>query len=103
MTTLPIQVEEEVKTAVRILNGERPQDIPISESRKEYVVDWNTMKQIGLSKDRIPAHYKIVNIPFSDAYPLLWGVVVASLFLFLIILLAYFWWLYLREQARKKQ
>lgn len=103
MTTLPIQVEEEVKTAVRILNGERPQDIPISESRKEYVVDWKTMKQIGLSKDKIPANYTIVNIPFSDEYPLLWGVTVASLFLFLIILLAYFWWLYLREQARKKQ
>lgn len=51
ITSLPIQVEEEVKTAVRILHGASPSDIPIVESRKEYVVDWNTMTQIGLSKE----------------------------------------------------
>ncbi len=103
ITLLPIQVEEEVQAAVRILRGESPSDIPITESRKEYVVDWEAMKQIGLDKEEIPVHYKIANIPFSDEYPLLWGVTVASLFLLLVILLAYLWWLYLREQARKKQ
>ena len=71
ITSLPIQVEEEVKTAVRILHGASPSDIPIVESRKEYVVDWNTMTQIGLSKESIPANYRIINIPFRDEYPLL--------------------------------
>ena len=69
ITSLPIQVEEEVKTAVRILHGASPSDIPIVESRKEYVVDWNTMTQIGLSKESIPAKYRIINIPFRDEYP----------------------------------
>ena len=68
ITSLPIQVEEEVKAAVRILHGASPADMPIVESRKEYVVDWNTMTQIGLSKESIPAKYRIINIPFSDKY-----------------------------------
>ena len=38
ITSLPIQVEEEVKAAVRILHGASPADMPIVESRKEYVV-----------------------------------------------------------------
>lgn len=101
--SLPIQVEEEVKTAVRILHGASPSDIPIVESRKEYVVDWNTMTQIGLSKESIPAKYRIINIPFRDEYPFLWGALVASFVLFLILLFASLWWLYLREQMRKKQ
>lgn len=103
ITSLPIQVEEEVKTAVRILHGASPSDIPIVESRKEYVVDWNTMTQIGLSKESIPAKYRIINIPFRDEYPFLWGALVASFVLFLILLFASLWWLYLREQMRKKQ
>ena len=103
ITSLPIQVEEEVKAAVRILHGASPADMPIVESRKEYVVDWNTMTQIGLSKESIPAKYRIINIPFSDKYPLLWGISVASFILILIILFASLWWLYLREQMRKKQ
>ena len=103
ITSLPIQVEEEVKTAVRILHGASPSDIPIVESRKEYVVDWNTMTQIGLSKESIPANYRIINIPFRDEYPFLWGALVASFVLFLILLFASLWWLYLREQMRKKQ
>ena len=70
ITSLPIQVEEEVKAAVRILHGASPADMPIVESRKEYVVDWNTMTQIGLSKESIPAKYRIINISFSDKYPL---------------------------------
>lgn len=34
--------------------------MPIVESRKEYVVDWNTMTQIGLSKESI-----LINIVLS--------------------------------------
>ena len=75
-----------MKAAVRILHGASPADMPIVESRKEYVVDWNTMTQIGLSKESIPAKYRIINIPFSDKYPLLWGISVASFILILIIL-----------------
>ena len=61
------------------------------------------MTQIGLSKESIPAKYRIINIPFRDEYPFLWGALVASFVLFLILLFASLWWLYLREQMRKKQ
>ena len=39
--------------------------MPVTESKKEYLVDWNVMKQLGIKKEKIPANYKIVNIPFS--------------------------------------
>ena len=72
LTSLPVQVEEEVEAAVRILHGTSPADIPIVESKKEYLVDWNVMKQLGIKKEGIPTDYTIVNIPFSKRYPYLY-------------------------------
>lgn len=72
LTMLDTQVEEEVETAVRLLNGENISKLPIRESRKDYVVDWNVMAQLGWGKDSIPGYCKIINIPFKDEYPVLW-------------------------------
>lgn len=62
ITTFPILAEEEVSAAIRILHGEKPSDIPVRESRKKYVVDWNVMQQRGISKESIPAECTIINI-----------------------------------------
>lgn len=101
-TPLSVQVSEEVDAAVHILNGKRVADIPIAESRKEYVVDWNVMQQMNILKERIPNHYVIYNIPFSEQYPVLWIVTLTSSIVLLIILISFLIWLYLREQKRKK-
>lgn len=71
-TPLSIQVEEEVDAAVQILGGKHPSDMPIVESKKQYMVDWNAMQQLDIPKERIPSHYVIYHIPFSEQYPLLW-------------------------------
>ena len=99
LTTLPVQVEEEVNAAVSILHGTSPLDIPIAESRKEYVADWNAMLRMGLRSERIPSGFTIINIPFNKRYPLLWG----SMLITSIILLLSLFACYLREQRRKKQ
>lgn len=103
MTTVPVQAKEQVEVAVRILKGEHPSDIPIAESRKEYVFDWNTMKRNGLLKKDIPAYCKIINIPFSKQYPALWLSFIVVSAIFLITVVSCLLWLYLREQKRKKR
>lgn len=103
MTTYPIMAEEEVSAAVRILHGEKPSDIPIRESRKTHVIDWNVMQQRGISKERIPKECTIINIPFSEKYPVLWGTGVVVIVISLSTLFVWLFFLYRREQGRKKR
>lgn len=103
ITSLPVQVEEEVEAAVRILHGTSPADIPIVESKKEYLIDWNVMKQLGIKKEGIPTDYTIVNIPFSKKYPYLYVASIVTSSILFITIVACLLWLYLREQKRKKQ
>lgn len=103
MTTYPIMAEEEVSAAVRILHGEKPSDIPIRESRKTYVIDWKVMQQRGISKERIPKECTIINIPFSEKYPVLWGMGVVVIVISLSTLFVWLFFLYRREQGRKKR
>jgi len=103
ITTLPIQVEEMVDAAARILHGDNPLDIPIASSAKEYVMDWDVMVQRGLSKADIPGKYSIIHIPFSKKHPLIWGGIVLFVVILLVTLFVLLFFLYWREQGRKKK
>lgn len=103
ITTSPILAEEEVGAAIRILHGEKPSDIPVRESRKKYVVDWNVMQQRGISKESIPAECTIINIPFREEYPVAWGTGVVLIIILLSTLFVWLFFLYRREQGRKRR
>lgn len=103
ITTFPILAEEEVSAAIRILHGEKPSDIPVRESRKKYVVDWNVMQQRGISKESIPAECTIINIPFQEEYPVVWGIGVVLIIILLSTLFVWLFFLYRREQGRKRR
>ena len=103
ITTIPIQIGEMVDAAVRILHGEKPSDIPVRESRKKYVVDWNVMQQRGISKESIPAECTIINIPFQEEYPVVWGIGVVLIIILLSTLFVWLFFLYRREQGRKRR
>lgn len=103
ITTSPILAEEEVSAAIRILHGEKPSDIPVRESRKKYVVDWNVMQQRGISKESIPAECTIINIPFWEEYPVAWGTGVVLIIILLSTLFVWLFFLYRREQGRKRR
>ena len=92
-----------MSVAVRILHGENPSDIPVAESRKKYVVDWNVMRQRGISKTRIPAECTIINIPISEKYPVAWGVGIVVIVVLFSTLFVWLFFLYRREQGRKKR
>ena len=40
--------------AVRLLNGEKPQDIPIAESTNVYMFDWRALQRWGLKESDVP-------------------------------------------------
>lgn len=103
ITTSLILAEEEVSAAIRILHGEKPSDIPVRESRKKYVVDWNVMQQRGISKESIPAECTIINIPFREEYPVAWGIGVVLIIILLSTLFVWLFFLYRREQGRKRR
>lgn len=102
-TPLTTQVEEEVDAVVRILHGEQPENLPVQESAKEYLVDWEIMKQLHIPIDKIPSHYTIVNMPFSVRYRVLWISILSVSGILLLILISLLVFLYRREQKRKKR
>ena len=85
-TTLSTQVNEEVDAATRILNGTSVKTIPVVQSHKNFVVDWNVMKLWHIHKDRIPSNYIIMGIPFRESHFVLWLCLVIALLLLLTVL-----------------
>ena len=47
--------------AVRILNGEKPQDIPIVNSANVYTFDWRALQRWGLKESRLPSGSVVLN------------------------------------------
>ena len=47
--------------AVRVLNGEKPQDIPIARSTNAYMFDWRALKRWGLKESNLPPGSIVLN------------------------------------------
>jgi PAS domain S-box-containing protein len=47
--------------AVRVLNGEKPQDIPVVTSNHAYMFDWRALKRWGLDEKKLPAGSVVLN------------------------------------------
>ena len=47
--------------AARVLNGEKPQDIPIAKSADVYMFDWRALKRWGLKESNLPPGSIILN------------------------------------------
>ena len=49
------------KMAVRVLNGEKPQDIPVVTSKHAYMFDWRALKRWGLKESSLPPGSIVLN------------------------------------------
>jgi PAS domain S-box-containing protein len=49
------------KMAVRVLNGERPQDIPVVTSKGTYMFDWRALKRWGIKENDLPPGSIVLN------------------------------------------
>ena len=56
--------------AVRVLNGERPEDIPVVTSNNTYMFDWRALKRWGLKEKDLPPGSIVLNrqLTFWEAY-----------------------------------
>ena len=95
------QAADGVATAIRILRGEKPANIPLHNSRKGHFIDWQRYKHLGIPIDSVPKNYELVRADFGDYHPLLvrWvysiiGLIVGGVILFLLVL-------YIRERRNK--
>ena len=86
--------------AVRVLNGEKPQDIPIVTSNNAFIFDWGALQRWGLNEHNLPPGSIILNRPLS-----LWQVyrryILAGILVILAQSLAIFALLWQRSRRRK--
>lgn len=102
-TTWEQQTSEGAELLTKLLNGVAPEDIPVTESAKEYVVDWKTLERFGLDTSLFPAGVRFVNMPFYQRYKL-WIISISLIFAFtLISVISYLLYLYMREQKRTRE
>lgn len=103
ITLCDTQIQISVDLASRLIKGEKASSIPITQSPKEYVVDWTEIIRWNIPLKSIPDNYRIINMPFMERYfPY---IVVSSILIGFIILLiiSYLIYLYLKESKERQQ
>lgn len=103
ITTIGIQVKEEIGYACRLLKGESIDNLPIVESQKEYVLDWEEVKRWNISLKSIPDDYRIINMPFHERYPVFSIIFISAFSILIVVLIIYLMFLYIREAKYKKE
>ena len=86
--------------AVRVLNGEKPQDIPIVKSANVFMFDWRAMQRWGLRKSDLPPGSVLLNYEPTvwEAYK--WYIVGGIVLLLLQTLLIF---ALVRQRARRRK
>jgi PAS domain S-box-containing protein len=86
--------------AVRVLNGERPQDIPVVTSNNAYMFDWRALKRWGLKESALPQGSIVLNrrLTLWEAYK---GYIISGISLILaeaLLICGLVW-----QRARRRQ
>ena len=84
--------EYAAKIALRVLNGEKAEDIPISDPKdNKYIFDYNQLKRFDIDLKSIPAQSQVINKPFSfiETYRnyVIFSVIIFLLLVFFIVTL----------------
>jgi PAS domain S-box-containing protein len=87
---------------VRVLNGEKPQNIPIANSKDDYMFDWRAMQRWGIKESNLPPGSIVLNRPQSF-WQLYKRYVLAGLLLILAQMLAIFALLWQRAMRKETE
>ncbi|HKW33345.1 MAG TPA: PAS domain S-box protein [Candidatus Acidoferrum sp.] len=87
---------------VRVLNGEKPQNIPIAKSKHAYVFDWRAMQRWGMKESALPPGSVVLNRPASF-WQLYKRYILVGVFVILAQMLAIFALLWQRTKKRETQ
>jgi PAS domain S-box-containing protein len=88
--------------AVRILKGERPQDIPVVRGTNVYMFDWQALKRWGLDEKQLPAGSIVLNRQPS-VWELYQWYIISSLVLVLLEALLIFGLLWQRSRRKNAE
>jgi len=90
------------RMAVRILNGERPQDVVIVKSKNQYMFDWTALKRWGIKESSLPPGSVVLN-----RQPTFWQLyrwyVIGGISLMLLEALLIFGLVWQRSRAKKAE
>ena len=64
--------------ARKIFAGEKPKNIKVGMTRKDYYLNWQVAKAYGFKHNTLPEGYNVVNMPWKDKYPLIYTLTVYS-------------------------
>jgi PAS domain S-box-containing protein len=86
--------------ALRLLNGERPRDVPFQKESSVYMFDWRALKRWGLKEKNLPPGSIVLNreAGFWEAYK---QYIIAGIFVFLAQAVAILELLWQRTRRRK--
>lgn len=103
ITSLETQQNLAADRIAQILDGRDVQEFPITETPKEYLLDWTELMRWHLSPRLLPPEYKIINMPFTERYKshLIAGGTLGSIVIILIIV--YLLLLYLQANQKKRR
>ncbi len=88
--------------AVRVLNGEKPQNIPVVTSKHSYMFDWQALKRWGLDEKNLPAGSIVLNRQ-PTVWELYWRYIIGGIVLLLLQTLLIFGLLRQRAKRRKAE
>ena len=88
--------------AVRVLNGEKPQDIPVVTNNHAYMFDWRALKRWGMNEKNLPPGSIVLHREWSF-WELYKQYVVAAIFLILVQSAAILGLLWQRARRRKTE
>lgn len=103
ITPAETQQKLAVERIAHILGGRHVQEFPITQTPKEYLLDWTELVRWNLTSRPLPSNYKIINMPFTEKYKshLIIGGTFGSILVILIIV--YLLLLYLQANQKKRQ
>lgn len=99
------QIMDQVHYTIRILNGERPQNMPVETHQKDYYMDWKAMIQMNPPLDYADykEQFKIINVPFMVAQRGLFVSLVALGVILLAGLISYLTSLHFRKRNSQRE
>lgn len=76
------QIEDAVTTGIRMLRGEKAEEIGTLEHKATFNLNWDVLRPFGLDVNEVPEQVRLFNVTFKDRKPVLYNSILkASVFL----------------------
>ncbi|MGN1220737.1 MAG: sensor histidine kinase, partial [Candidatus Cryptobacteroides sp.] len=81
------QIKDAVYAGLRILKGEKPEDIGLIESQPSWNINWDVLRPMGLNVNLVPSYVSLHNDKLKDRNPQLYEILFYAAIIGLIVLM----------------